>query len=75
MSPWSVRAERQSGRFEISVWCSADTEVMSAKTEVCGSKKYNLISINQLYYKAHEKYHATEESVGYSHLLAQGYRL
>jgi hypothetical protein len=37
--------------------------------------KINFISINQLYYKAPEKSHVTEELVGYSHLLALGYRL
>ena len=50
-------------------------EGRSANTEVCGDKKYNLKSINQLYYKAPEKSHATEELVGYSHLLPLGYRL
>lgn len=38
-------------------------------------KKYNLKSINQLYHKAPEKSHATEELAGYSHLLPLGYRL
>ena len=48
-----------------SVWRLADIEVNSAKTEVCDCKrKINLISINQLNYKASEKSLATEELVG-----------
>jgi len=50
-------------------------EVRSAKTEVCGGKKYNLISLNQPYYKAPEKSHASKELFGCGHLLALGYRL
>jgi hypothetical protein len=75
LSPWRVKVEEQSGRFERSVWRSADMEVRSAKTEVCGGKKYNLISINEPYYKAPEKSYASEELFGYCHLLALGYRL
>ena len=62
------------------VWCLADVEVSSAKTEVCDCKK-KLVSINQLYlqqnevisinqlnYKVLEKSHATEELVGYTNI-------
>jgi hypothetical protein len=61
------------------VWFLADIEVSSAKTEVCDLKiilknqqmSYNyktsdVISINQLNYKALEKYYATKELDGYS---------
>lgn len=75
MSPWRVKVEGLSRRFERSVRCSADMEVRSAKTEVCGGKKYNLISLNQPYYKAPEKSHASKELFGCGHLLALGYRL
>jgi hypothetical protein len=70
------------------VWCLSGIELSSAKAEICGVKKYNLvsinqlslqkhevISINQLYYKAPEKSSATVELVGYSLLLVLCYGL
>ena len=34
MSPWTVSLGRQSGRLGKSVWCLADVEVSSAKTQM-----------------------------------------
>ena len=77
MSPWSVRVESAEGMILGGVWCLADIEVSSAKTDCL--KKTQFVSINHLKlqkkkswyqqislnYKASEKY-ATEELAGYN---------
>ena len=47
------------------VLCVEETEVRSAKTEVCGYLKNKIISINQVNYKVPENRHATEGLVVY----------
>jgi len=40
MSSWRVRGGSAEGTIWRGVWCLAETELCSAKTEVCDFKKY-----------------------------------
>jgi hypothetical protein len=81
VSSWRMRVEWWSGWCggeRESVWCWADIAVDSVNTKVCRKKnkqfgiskaamitKNEVISVNELNYKAPEKSHNTEELVGY----------
>jgi hypothetical protein len=85
MSPWRVRGESAEGKIRAKFGSVlADIEVGNAEAEVCDCTKHNLISINQLKlqpkknemvsinqlnYKAPEEYHDTEDLVGYNLIL------